>query len=160
MTWTTRPDLPAGHRVTATEVDAYGDQIDSLTAPGWTTYVPVWTSGGTQPVLNNGTLSGRYRQPFGGDVVEVQIVLTMGSTSTFGTGAYLLSLPVAGHASDIYVGVVRLLDSGTIDRPGCTKANTSTTVLIISDSGAVTNTVPWTWATGDQIVVHLFYQPA
>jgi hypothetical protein len=57
----------------------------------WRSFTPIWTSSGTAPVLGNGTLTGRWRQV--GDSAQVEIVLTLGSTSTIGTGLYTLSLP-------------------------------------------------------------------
>jgi hypothetical protein len=56
-------------------------------------YVPVWASDGTPPVLGNGVIVGKFWQA--GHLVWVQIALSMGSTTTFGTGRYGFTLPVA-----------------------------------------------------------------
>lgn len=62
----------------------------------WTSYTPAWTSnGGTNPVIGNGTLSGKYVQM--GKVVHFQAKILMGTTSTFGTLGWQLSLPVAAR---------------------------------------------------------------
>src|SRR5262249_46524474 len=79
---------------------------------GWTSYTPVWSSSGTQAVLNNGTLTGEFMQV--GDLVLVRIVLTMGSTTTFGTSTYRLSLPVAPEVDQVIPGILN--DSSAIDR--------------------------------------------
>lgn len=60
--------------------------------PGaWTTYTPAWTGSTTNPVVNNGTLTGRYSK-FGRDV-RFHINLICGSTTTYGSGIYSFSLP-------------------------------------------------------------------
>lgn len=60
--------------------------------PGaWTTYTPAWTASTTNPVVNNGTLTGRYSK-FGRDV-RFHINLICGSTTTYGSGIYSFSLP-------------------------------------------------------------------
>ena len=61
----------------------------------WKTYTPVWTSfGATAPAIGNGTLQGRYIKV--GRLVNFQITIIMGSTTTFGTGTiYQLTTPDA-----------------------------------------------------------------
>lgn len=54
-------------------------------------YTPVWSSGGTQPSIGNGTLTGKWRRV--GCFIEAEIYLLAGSTTTFGTGSYAFSLP-------------------------------------------------------------------
>src|SRR5688572_29230550 len=68
--------------------------VNGLYAPGWSTYAAAWSASGTQPALGNGTLTGRYRRPTGSDLNIVEASLTMGSTTTFGTGAWFISTPV------------------------------------------------------------------
>jgi hypothetical protein len=60
----------------------------------WLSYVPVWGSNGTQPALGvNGTISGIYSKI--GKTIQVRIAMTLGSSSTVGTGArYSWTLPV------------------------------------------------------------------
>lgn len=72
------------------------DQFNSMFA-AWTSYTPTWTSTSTAPVLGNGTLSGRYMKI--GRNVLCQINLTVGSTTTFGSGNYSWSLPAAAASS-------------------------------------------------------------
>jgi hypothetical protein len=74
-------------------------------------FTPVWTASGTQPVLGNGALSGRWTQI--GKQVHYYGSLVMGSTTTYGTGSYLISMPVTPAASmnGITMGSALLLDS-------------------------------------------------
>jgi hypothetical protein len=65
----------------------------------WASYTPTWTSSGTQPVLGNGTITGRWKQR--GKVVDFRIQLFLGSTSTIGTGNYFLGLPIQANANQL-----------------------------------------------------------
>ncbi len=58
----------------------------------WVPYTPAWTSTGTAPQLNNGTIVGRWQRV--GRTINFVITLTPGSTTTFGTLVYSFSLPV------------------------------------------------------------------
>jgi hypothetical protein len=89
----------------------------------WTTYTPVWTAGTTNPVLGNGTIVGRYKQR--GKTIDVRILLTLGSTTTVGSGVYFLSLPV--NASDGNVG-------GMISHGWVVDASTGAYYHIFSDT--------------------------
>ena len=78
------------------------------TPDAWTDYTPTWTSSGVAPVLNNGTLAGRYVKV--GRKATAQIGLTIGSTTTVGTGNWTFSLPVAQVATVYTEGNVRIVD--------------------------------------------------
>lgn len=162
MSWSARPNLLAGARITDDRMDALLDQIDSLTAPGWTSYTPTWTAAGTAPSLGNGTISGRYRRSSGGDLVYVEFLLIMGSTTTYGTSFYSFSLPVAATATaaSMATGAALILDSGTQDRMATCKMETTTTVQVVTASGTITNTSPQTFANGDRIRWQIAYEPA
>src|SRR5206468_4275165 len=56
----------------------------------WTSYTPAWTASTTNPVVNNGTLNGRYLKI--GRTVHNVIDLTTGSTTTYGSGTYAFSM--------------------------------------------------------------------
>ncbi len=56
-------------------------------------YTPTWTAQSANPSLGNGTLVGSYFQK--GLLVDVFLNLTIGSTTTLGTGLWLFSLPFA-----------------------------------------------------------------
>jgi hypothetical protein len=75
----------------------------ALASEAWTAYTPVWTAPTTNPVLGNGTLTGQYMAQ-NGKTIHYRIVLIMGSTTTYGSGMYLLSLPVASSANSHIAG--------------------------------------------------------
>lgn len=59
----------------------------------WTTYTPTWTAASSNPSLGNGTLLGRYSQI--GKTVAFRIFLSIGSTTTQGSGTWRFALPFA-----------------------------------------------------------------
>lgn len=128
---------------------------DSLTS-----FTPTWSSSGTQPVLGNGTLTGEYCQV--GKLVFVKIVLTAGSTTTFGTSTYRFSLPVTPSLDSTLSAVVH--DSSAALRWGGTVwiILASTTgdnmrIAISDGAGGVAATVPMTFANGDKIMISGWY---
>ena len=137
-----------------------------LTVAGtaWTSYTPTWTSSGTAPALNNGTLTGSYKQI--GKTVFVRARLQIGSTTTTGTGNWRFALPVAAKDSAGVVMSATFLDNGTNWYMGAVNCeydgNTGYVVPLTSasPSGAVTGTVPFTWNTGDSLVFNGSYEAA
>jgi len=98
--------------------------------PGlWTPYTPVWTGSTTNPVVNNGTLAGRY-QKIGRQVI-FHINLTCGSTTTYGSGNYNWTLPpfAAANLGASMIGSAQLLGTNrwagqTVISPTATSIST------------------------------------
>jgi len=145
-------NLPAGSTIFASNLDSY----ENLTS-AWQSYAPTWGSSGTAPSLGNGTLTGHYMQA--GKLVMIRTVLTIGSTSTLGTGAWNVSLPVTPVVptmlscicigSVTYMGMIRVFaTSGDFMR---SSTNNGTTVNISS-------AVPMAWAAGDQWIITGTYE--
>ena len=132
--------------------------------PTWQSYTPVWSSTGTQPALGNGTLVGSYRRI--GSTVSVRIVLTLGSTSTVGTGAYRLSLPVGGkansllsaHFKDASAGSARY--SGTAEIVLETATGDNMRINVAGGTSVIGATVPVVPANGDQLLLSGTYEAA
>jgi hypothetical protein len=59
----------------------------------WNSYTPVWTAATTNPAIGDGTLTGRYAVV--GKVCHFTTFAAFGSATTYGSGGYSLSLPVA-----------------------------------------------------------------
>jgi hypothetical protein len=134
--------------------------------PGMTAFTPTWSSSGTQPAIGNGTISGRYTQ-FAKLVFATWLVIP-GSTTTFGTGTYNLTLPVTAAVQRYTLGV-DLLDTGTQHYVGqaVVDGNASTTVFaeIFAGSNATgptgwAQTAPFTFGNGDRIIITGFYEAA
>ena len=126
----------------------------------WISYTPTWTAVTTNPVIGNGTIFGSYS--ITGDSIMVTIRITSGSTTTYGSGDYVFSIPsqftintsklsentnntlvhstasgLDSSASTNYVGVVKVINS---------------TSVRVSGQGTTNNwrsSTPFTWATSD-----------
>lgn len=116
--------------------------VDSSAKPAWTSYTPTWTNGS----IGDGSLTGSYLTM--GAVGFISILMTAGSTTTFGGGsAWTFSLPPGWSAS---AGII----SG-IGFDGATHyqleayAVSSSAVGISAASGFVSSVVPFTWGNGD-----------
>lgn len=127
-------------------------------------YVPSWTTTGTAPALGNGSINGKWSRD--GSTISVDVDLTMGSTTTYGTGDFHFSLPFAAnalaHGNQRTAGSALLNDSSSgIFDVGCSVVDPSGVVTSIFAQGqttAVAATVPFTWATGDRITLHVEYK--
>jgi hypothetical protein len=82
--------LPSGFVPSGSDWEAIRDAIASLTDP-WNTYTPTWQGSVTNPVVNNGSVSGAYVRS--GKTGMFAISVDAGSTTTFGSGNYTFSLP-------------------------------------------------------------------
>lgn len=140
---------------------APGDHThDGGTSRGPVEYTPAWTSTGTQPVLGNGTIYGRYALL--GRLVHLYIELTMGSTTTYGTGGYLFSLPVTSEASRHWcmpglsfdTSVTGYEDLTGIVGPAAATVDLRTLTTVGSSLVVVTNGTPITFATGDKLIIN------
>lgn len=148
--WTVEP-------VRAGDLDTMTDALEALTAV-WTSYTPALTSTAGSPTVGNGTLVGRYRQL--GKTVDVRIVLTWGSTTTYGVGGNpSISLPVTPLDFPQAAYAV-LQDFGTNTFTGGAIFESVSKVTPLSASGALTNASPFTWAVNDKLVLSATYEAA
>lgn len=147
--------LPAGTKLLASHFDAY----ENLTA-AWTSYTPTFASGGTAPVLGNGTLTGKYIQV--GKFVAASVYFIAGTTTTFGTAELRFGLPVTiGLGFDV-TGTAVLLDSGTTRYSATCLAGSglSYTTIVVGSSNQISGVIPFTWTTNDAINFQLIYPAA
>lgn len=126
----------------------------------WTTYVPTWTGASSNPVLGNGVIHGAYRAT--GTLLAVRFDLLMGSTTTFGSGNFRISLPSPFTAATgvSQVAPVAALRSGLVWRVGMAKLGLLTTLydrfeFVNDNNGTEWNaTTPHTWTTNDRIILN------
>lgn len=126
-----------------------------------TAYACAWTATSSNPAIGNGTLRSYYSQR--GGVVQVWLALTAGSTTTFGSGVWLFSLPVTPATYPRFtVGPAQMLDAGTADYTGVARLDASVPNfrVIYSGGGAVSSSVPHTWASTDVLALSLAYLAA
>jgi hypothetical protein len=129
----------------------------------WTSYTP--TLGGTGWALGNGTVTAAYAEL--GKIIAFRVRIVFGSTSTFGAAAALtLTAPASSrNAGAAYSLACRLFDASLSESWNAlaSLAINSTTMTIRSWNGDnkaadTSSTVPFTWATSDEVVIHGVYE--
>lgn len=159
MAWTTPRDWTDGELVTEALLDTHlRDNLLALTT--WASYTPTWTATGTAPSIGNGTLTGWYIKA--GNLCHCALMWQPGSTTTFGTGSYKWSLPVA--ATQVAMGSCRGYDASPATvLMGFAAINAgSGTVEVYSATASApalwAQTAPITWASGDYLHLSVTYQ--
>jgi hypothetical protein len=141
MSWTDPRTWLAGEDPTAA---LFNVQIrDNLKAIGdpWTAYTPVLTGSTTNPVLGNGSLVGAYLQA--GKLVLWRFSFTSGTTTTYGSGNYVITLPVAMIAPTGYsVGALTIQNGGTFYQRSLFSSGSATQM-----SGAAQDGTRWSNAS-------------
>jgi hypothetical protein len=135
-----------------------------------TTFTPTWQSTGTQPVLGNGSIAGRYVRV--NKFVSVSMHLVIGSTTTLGTGDYLFSFPVTAVAATSFGPITSsgfLYDNSTTNAYSLMAAYTGgetgrLRVAVFQNSaqgfGVLGAAYPVVPATNDDIFVSYVYEAA
>lgn len=159
MAWpTTVRTWLAGEKLTATLMnEQIRDALKAISDP-WTAYTPTWTASSVNPTLGNGTLVGSYVKA--GRLVIGDIRLTIGSTTTVGTGSYSFGLPFAQTNTHKNIGDAEILDL-SIPTPYMRHvfANGAQTVALVVEAGtpqagAASPVVP---AAGDIYAIQYLY---
>jgi hypothetical protein len=129
----------------------------------WTSYTPTWTGSTTNPAIGNGTLAGYYLSA--GKLTIARIELTMGSTTTYGTGSWRFTMPVtaqvpAGAGGN--VGGAALFDTSGSARYFRHVFLATTTYVCMNDEAGVFvgQLAPFTWASGDSLAIQFTYEAA
>jgi hypothetical protein len=132
-------------------------------AGGYTAYTPTISSfGGTAPTIGNGTINSSYLRI--GNFVHYRIVITWGSTSTYGTGGtpWAFGLPFSSAVAAI-TGSAFILDAGIAwyygwTPQGVTQGSGAFVSLTNAAGAAVTQGTPFTFGSGDQIHIQGVYE--
>jgi len=149
--------------ISANTLSLSGSQIDT----SWTSYVPVWTASVTNPVINNGTIEGWYKVI--GKTCFVRGNVAMGTTTTFGSGEWYVSLPFTANHADAILMTAALLDNGSAwynatmagARAGFnTKAPLQYVNFTNGTASDVNSTQPFTWASTDRFIWNGSYEIA
>ena len=114
-------------------------------------YTVSFTSGGTPPSIGNGTVFSAFCTT--GCQTTIFGALTLGSTTSLGTGGLSISLPATRQTLDIFVGGTVLMSvSGTIYTGVLEIAGAVATATLLRDTtGSITYNSPATFGTGDYI---------
>ena len=167
MAWTSPRTWVALEIPTAANMNA--EVRDNLKAIGdpWTPYTPIWTCDGTAPAIGDGTLTGAYIAA--GKLIHFWATLTAGTTTTYGTSNWRLSLPVnekpirwtfPGNCRDVSA-------LNTYPMAGEWDGGTGTIVMRLWPTTAGSTwrifnggTIPFTWAAGDLLNISGSYEAA
>lgn len=130
--------------------------VSQYWGPNWQTYTPTWTSTGTAPAIGNGALLGQYCVQ--GPSVSFWAVMGAGSTTTFGTGTWKITLPVpmtsVGLVAPTGMRSVGFDVSAGSPYEGLVwRDSASQTRMIVYTPGSSTQwgpSAPFTWASADQ----------
>jgi hypothetical protein len=146
---------------------ATGNLTIDVDQTAWTAYTPTWTAASTNPVIGNGTIEGYYKVI--GKTCFVRGNIAMGSTTTFGSGEWYVSMPFTASHADAILMTVTLLDNGSAwynatlngARAGF---NTKAAMQFVNHNngtaGDVNATNPFTWANGDRFIWNGSYEIA
>lgn len=118
-------------------------------------YSTVWTAASVNPSIGNGTLVGKFSLHEG--LCFYTIELTIGSTTTTGTGDWAFSAPIASQYAS--VGTARVLDSGSSWYVGASsiEAAGSSIQVNFNNLNLMSATNPFTFAVGDKAIITICY---
>jgi hypothetical protein len=162
-------DISAGTGIAISHTPGEGSTATvSIESTAWTSYTPTITADGGGFALNNGTLTGRYKQV--GKTVFFKLKFVFGSTTAAGTGHWNFSLPVTAYDANFTFSAA-ILDNanawyGGIGNGNYTGSTSSFAVIIPGTSAAVTtwasvgNGGPFIWGSEDNITITGSYEAA
>jgi hypothetical protein len=147
------------------------DPIDALALAAlvWNAYTPSWVAA-TPPMLGDGTLVATAA--LSGGVTYFEMQLTMGTTTTYGVGAWNFGLPpgvpvilsgayrgfllLAGRAYDASAGASVSI-AGAVPLAA---AGSAGTFELYGSAGAIAASVPFLWTVGDILQLSGMYRSA
>jgi len=147
--------------ISATTFNLSGSQIETA----WSSYTPVWTASGTNPVIGNGTIEGYYK--IIGKTCFVRGNIAMGNTTTFGSGEWYVSMPFIAKHADAILFTATLLDNSSAwynatmvgARAGFNdKAPMQYVNYTNGTASDVNATQPFTWTTSDRFIWNGSYE--
>jgi len=124
----------------------------------WVSYTPSWTANSSNPVIGNGTITGQYKVI--GKTCFVRGNIVMGSTTTFGSGEWYVSMPFTASHADAILMTANLLDNGSawynaVLNGARAGFNFKTAIQYQSTGGTaldVNATQPFTWTNTDRFL--------
>ena len=161
MAWTDGRTWAAADLVTAAKMNEISASLNAL-GGAWASYTPVWTAAGTAISEVNATISGKHRTV--GKTVDFRIFIIMGSSTTYGTSVYNFTLPSTPTLAswEAIDGSVVCTDTSASDRYGLLPlySGGGKVTCVNGSASRISNTVPFTWANGDQLSISGSYEIA
>jgi hypothetical protein len=140
-----------------------GATIDNT---AWTSYTPSWTAASVNPVIGNGTITGQYKVI--GKTCFVRGNIVMGSTTTFGSGEWYVSMPFTASNADAILLNANVLDNSTAWYnaliAGARAGFNFKSAIQYQNTGGTTDSLspstPFTWTNGDRFLWNGSYEIA
>lgn len=164
MAWTSPRTWVSGEVPSGATFNTHVRDNFKAIGDAWTAYTPTFTGTGTAPAIGNGTITGRYLSI--GKLVIGSIEVVFGSTSTYGDGFFVFSLPVATRvASSTYINIGTAIaqDASAAPIGGYDiqmRQRTTTTFDLWRNGVGVSAGAPFTFTTSDGIRGHFMYEAA
>jgi hypothetical protein len=165
----TGPTGPEGAASTVVGPTGSTGPTGSFSITPWTTYTPVLTASTTNPVIGNGSITGRYVNIGATIIGEIRVIAGTEGFSR-GLGAYSISLPTAAVFENFQpVGQVVVRDEG----PGLNYFGTAiftgglndrvqlfmhSQTATFDEGIAVTDSLPFVFSANDKILIQLTYE--
>jgi len=167
MPWTT-PRTWTAETLTSTLMNTHlrdneNYLYDQISASAWATFPVSWAN----LTVGNGTNTGWYA--YAGKTTFFRILFTFGSGSSI-SGSVSVDYPytAVAYGTTLQVGTLKMLDATGNLYKGAVFHSSTTAMLLKADSvsgssiieAVLSSSVPFTWATSDQILIHGFYERA
>lgn len=118
----------------------------------WEKYEATWSSTGTQPAIGNGAITAKFKRT--GVTATLRGAIAVGTTTTFGTGEWRISMPTDWAASADPIDGYQQGDTLMVPTAGnayqgrCWAAPGGTVLRMVTIdliAASVTNLVPASW---------------
>lgn len=137
---------------------AWNIVASSVTYGAWTTYAPTWLGTVTNPAIGNGTITARYMQI--GKTVHTSGRINMGSSTTFGSGDWHVTLPVTPAANFIAIGSAYAADATGSLYSAVAGPVSGNQLFFIAGSAIIGAASPFAWAVNDNFGWSYTYEAA
>jgi hypothetical protein len=129
-----------------------GHDISNLSQGIWTPYTPTWTAT-SDPAIGNGTIDAAYILIE--KLLQIRIAIVMGSTTTYGSGNWNLSLPLGLTSKFHQMGTGGAHDVGVRFDPANPyfEDGNNTFTIVTTGTGRLDFDTPFTWNTSDRLIL-------
>lgn len=165
----TGPTGPAGPAGTLPGPTGPTGPVGTFAIAPWQTYTPLWTASTTNPVIGNGSVTGRY-VTIGATIMGEIRVLAGSANFTRGSGTYYLSLPTIGVFENYQpVGQVVMRDEGpgityfgtaifNANNPGRVEMWMHSQNAAFDEGAPAGSDVPFLFSANDKILIQFTYE--
>jgi hypothetical protein len=118
-------------------------------------FTPTWLGSVTNPVYGNATVTAKYR--IEGLSVKVEMSITMGTTTTYGSGFWTFGLPIVSSTTG-WQAMGRATDTSAVTSYVVLvspQSSSAFALVLDASANAVQNTQPFTWASTDILVLSM-----